>query len=88
MGGLYYKVHGLRLAQANEMQLELKSHGQGGRGGAQGGGAGTHMQLDGEPWVQELPHGEDPTPMKVRPKLKMAWVITCNHGRNNQLHLL
>ena len=66
MGGLYYKVHGLRLAQANEMQLELKSAGW---AGAPRGRAATHMQLDGEPWVQELPHGEDSTPMKVRLKL-------------------
>ena len=61
MGGLYYKVHGLRLAQASEMQLELKSHGH----APQGGPAVTHMQLDGEPWVQEVPHGDDAVPMKV-----------------------
>ena len=61
MGGLNYKVHGLRLAQANEMQLELKAHGQGPKGAA----ATTHMQLDGEPWVQELPQGGDATPMQV-----------------------
>lgn len=61
MGGLYYKVHGLRLAQANEMQLTLKSVG----GAPKGGAAVTHMQLDGEPWVQEVPHGEDAIPMKV-----------------------
>ena len=61
MGGLYYKVHGLRLAQASEMQLELKADGAPPKGGA----ATTHMQLDGEPWVQELPYGEDATPMQV-----------------------
>ena len=61
MGGLYYKVHGLRLAQANEMQLDLKVGGAPRKGGA----AVTHMQLDGEPWQQELPFDEAAPPMHV-----------------------
>lgn len=73
MGGLNYKVHGLRLAQANEMQLELKAHGQPPKGVA----ATTHMQLDGEPWVQELPHGEDATPMQVSSALHQGYSLNC-----------
>ena len=61
MGGLYYKVHGLRLAQANEMQLDLKVSGAPKKGAA----AVTHMQLDGEPWQQELPFDEAAPPMHV-----------------------
>ncbi len=60
MGGLYYKVHGMRLAQASEMLLELKA------GGLHKGAAPmTHMQLDGEPWRQELPYEEGSPPMHV-----------------------
>ncbi len=60
MGGLYYKVHGMRLAQASEMLLELKA------GGLHKGAAPlTHMQLDGEPWQQELPCEEGSSPMHV-----------------------
>ena len=60
MGGLYYKVHGMRLAQASEMLLELKA------GGLHKGAAPmTHMQLDGEPWQQELPYEEGSPPMHV-----------------------
>ena len=54
MGGLYYKVHGLRLAQASEMQLDLKADRPHGKGRP----ARIHMQLDGEPWQQELPCDE------------------------------
>ena len=60
MGGLYYKVHGLRLAQASEMQLELKAGGT-----PKGAAPRTHMQLDGEPWQQELPYEEGAPPMQV-----------------------
>ena len=54
MGGLSYKVHGLRLAQASEMQLDLKAD----RPHGPGRPAKIHMQLDGEPWQQELPCDE------------------------------
>lgn len=60
MGGLFNKVHGMRLAQASEMLLELKA------GGLHKGAAPmTHMQLDGEPWQQELPYEEGSSPMHV-----------------------
>ncbi|DBA81590.1 hypothetical protein WJX77_006239 [Trebouxia sp. C0004] len=60
MGGLYYKVHGMRLAQTSEMLLELKA------GGLHKGAAPvTHMQLDGEPWQQELPYEEGSPPMHI-----------------------
>ncbi len=61
MGGLYYKVHGMRLAQASEMLLELKAGGL-----HKGAPPMTHMQLDGEPWQQELPYEEGSPPMHVR----------------------
>lgn len=61
MGGLYYKVHGLRLAQAREMQLDLKADRPHGRGRP----AMIHMQLDGEPWQQELPSDETEPPLHV-----------------------
>ena len=62
MGGLYYKVHGLRLAQASEMQLDLKAD----RPHGTGRPAKIHMQLDGEPWQQELPCDEAEPPLHVR----------------------
>lgn len=61
MGGLYYKVHGLRLAQASEMQLDLKANRPHGKGKP----ARIHMQLDGEPWQQELPCEEAEPPLHV-----------------------
>ena len=62
MGGLYYKVHGLRLAQANEMQLDIKA---GGDSASKKGQPVTPMQLDGEPWQQERPCEEAAEPMHV-----------------------
>lgn len=61
MGGLYYKVHGLRLAQAREMQLDLKAD----RPHSAGRPARIHMQLDGEPWQQELPSAQTEPPLHV-----------------------
>lgn len=61
MGGLYYKVHGLRLAQASEMQLDVKAS----RPASKGKPAVIHMQLDGEPWQQELPCEEGAPPLHV-----------------------
>lgn len=61
MGGLYYKVHGLRLAQASEMQLDLKANRPHGKGKP----ARIHMQLDGEPWQQELPCEEAEPPLHI-----------------------
>lgn len=61
MGGLYYKVHGLRLAQASEMQLDLKAD----RPHGTGRPAKIHMQLDGEPWQQELPCQDAEPPLHV-----------------------
>ncbi len=68
MGGLYYKVHGMRLAQASEMQLDLKVGGAPSKGGA----PMTHMQLDGEPWQQELPFEDGAPPMHVSEVLGIA----------------
>ena len=61
MGGLYHKVHGLRLAQGSEMQLDLKVDRPHGKGKL----PVIHMQLDGEPWQQELPCQEAEPPLHV-----------------------
>lgn len=68
MGGLYYKVHGLRLAQASEMQLDLKAD----RPHGMGRPAKIHMQLDGEPWQQELPCEEAEPPLHVSSSLGLG----------------
>lgn len=70
MGGLYYKVHGMRLAQASEMQLDLKVEGALSKGGP----PVTHMQLDGEPWKQELPFEEEAPPMHVSKTAHCGWI--------------
>lgn len=54
-------MHGLRLAQAREMQLDLKAD----RPHSAGRPARIHMQLDGEPWQQELPTEETEPPLHV-----------------------
>ena len=72
MGGLYYKVHGLRLAQASEMQLDLKAD----RPHGTGRPAKIHMQLDGEPWQQELPCDEAEPPLHV--SISRSLANTCD----------
>lgn len=63
MGGVSTKVHAVRLAQGNNLQLEVR----GGRGGTtKGDSPVTHMQLDGEPWPQDLPADAKDPPLRVR----------------------
>ena len=63
MGGVSTKVHAVRLAQGNDLQLEVR----GGRGGTtKGDSPVTHMQLDGEPWPQDLPANAKDPPLRVR----------------------
>ena len=63
MGGVSTKVHAVRLAQGNDLQLEVR----GGRGGTTKGDSPiTHMQLDGEPWPQDLPADAKDPPLRVR----------------------
>ena len=73
MGGLHYKVHGVRLAQASEMQLDLKVDGA---SRSKGTTLKTHMQLDGEPWQQELPSEEGAPPMQVSGRPLSSWQPT------------
>ena len=76
MGGLYYKVHGLRLAQASEMQLDLKAD----RPHGIGRPAKIHMQLDGEPWQQELPSEEAEPPLHVNVAQSCQFLCPNAHG--------
>ena len=63
MGGVSTKVHAVRLAQGNDLQLEVR----GGRGRTTKGDSPiTHMQLDGEPWPQDLPADAKDPPLRVR----------------------
>ncbi|KAK9817059.1 hypothetical protein WJX72_008941 [[Myrmecia] bisecta] len=62
MGSVSPKIHGLRLAQADELKLELRASGL-----PRGETGLTHMQLDGEPWPQEIPAG-DAAPLEIHVK--------------------
>ena len=76
MGGLYHKVHGMRLAQASQMQLDLKAN----RPHTKGKAAKIHMQLDGEPWQQELPCEEAEPPLHVSSLLSQGSSEDCLYG--------
>lgn len=56
---LWKRIHGARLAQGSEFQIDL----------AKSGGGDTHLRLDGEPWRQQVPGTEDGQPLRVHIKL-------------------
>lgn len=60
MGGVSSGIHGVRLAQASELMLELLAP----AGKVEGEPGLAHMQVDGEPWPQEIPAGSS-QPMQV-----------------------
>ena len=67
LAGLAPGVHAVRLAQAAEVELEVRGgRGRGAGGGCIGDGAQLHLQVDGEPWAQPLPEGGDAPPLLIR----------------------
>jgi len=62
MAGLSPRLHAVRLAQAAEVELEVRAGAAGGCGGA---GNVMHFQVDGEPWAQPLPEAGD-APLRIR----------------------
>ncbi len=64
MGQITPKLHAVRLAQCAEVEMELAASGRSVKGEA----GLTHMQLDGEPWAQQIPAaGEGQPPLRVSP---------------------
>jgi diacylglycerol kinase (ATP) len=62
MGQITPKLHAVRLAQCAEVELELAASGR----GVKGETGLTHMQLDGEPWAQQIPAaGQGQQPLRV-----------------------
>jgi hypothetical protein len=51
MGQITPKMHAVRLAQCAEVELQLAASDK----GVKGEMGLTHMQLDGEPWAQQIP---------------------------------
>ncbi|KAL6785056.1 hypothetical protein ACKKBG_A02255 [Auxenochlorella protothecoides x Auxenochlorella symbiontica] len=59
MGQVSNKLHGKRLGQVEELELEFQAHGR-----VKDEAGKTHMQLDGEPWPQGVPPASS-APLKV-----------------------
>lgn len=65
MGQFSPRLHAKRLAQCKEIDIELAAYGKGSSAKKK---SMTHMQIDGEPWAQQIPYLEEEgngQPLKV-----------------------